>query len=493
MKKLAPRNSIIESKESIFLLFVLIILLTIKALFFVYGKPLPDEAYYWLWSKNIALSYFDHPPLVSWLQALLSFFSVNKYFLIRALPFFSLVLVLIILVVWQQYILEKFYFGACLQSIVLFLTFPIFSIFFSISFPDYLLITLLFGTSFCLFLYFERIDKGKIALHYWYLAVILFSLALLTKYNAILLGIGVLAYFLYYKKAIGGPSYGHIVAAASIVFLTQTTVLFWNLNNDLASFSFHLNQRLDHQKDIASILKNSVAFLSGALLAFSPFFIISLMKNFFSAKYADKRKNFYTLSKFVLIFSIVFCIFLSLFTNVLYYWLTPAIILLIPFVTNIINVKIWQYFHIFYGTLISLILFINISFYPISAFFGDIDRETAIVFGWEKIITDLEKEKIEYGTEKVVFSDYRLGSLYIFHSGDFKADVIMEKRRTQFDVWRGETNFFGTNTLIIADKDFPIGNKILSKFDSINFLKDIEIYIGNKLVRKYHVFLGTNT
>ena len=69
----------------------------------------------------------------------------------------------------------------------------------------------------------------------------------------------------------------------------------------------------------------------------------------------------------------------------------------------------------------------------------------------------------------------------------------MEKRRTQFDVWRAERNSFGTNTLIIADKDFPIGKKILSRFDSIEFLRDIEIHIGNKLVRKYHVFLGTNT
>ena len=111
MKKRAPRNSIIESKESILLVFVLMVLLTVKALFFIYGNPLPDEAYYWLWSKNISLSYFDHPPLVSWLQALLSFFSINKYFLIRALPFFSLVSVLTIVIVWQKYILGKFDFG----------------------------------------------------------------------------------------------------------------------------------------------------------------------------------------------------------------------------------------------------------------------------------------------------------------------------------------------------------------------------------------------
>ena len=91
------------------------------------------------------------------------------------------------------------------------------------------------------------------------MAVFLFSLALLTKYNAALFGLGVLAYFLYYKKEIGGPSYVHIIAATFIIFLTQTPVLFWNLNNDFHSFSFHLNHRLDHEKDIASVSKDKVA------------------------------------------------------------------------------------------------------------------------------------------------------------------------------------------------------------------------------------------
>ncbi len=29
----------------------------------------PDEAYYWLWSKRLAWSYFDHPPMVAWMIA----------------------------------------------------------------------------------------------------------------------------------------------------------------------------------------------------------------------------------------------------------------------------------------------------------------------------------------------------------------------------------------------------------------------------------------
>jgi len=134
-----------------------------------------------------------------------------------------------------------------------------------------------------------------------------------------------------------------------------------------------------------------------------------------------------------------------------------------------------------------------VSFFPISAFFGDVDRETAILFGWKKIVEIVEKEKHATGTEKVVFSDYRLGSLYIFHSGDFGADVVMEERRTQFDVWRKAENSFGKSALIVVDTDFAIGKKISSNFAKIEFVRDIEIRKGSKILRKYQVFLGTNT
>ena len=329
-------------------------------------------------------------------------------------------------------------------------------------------------------------------MHYWYLAVLFFSLALLTKYNAVLFGIGVLAYFLYYKKQIGGPSYGHIIASILIIFSIQMPVFLWNLGNDFASFSFHMVERLDQGKEFSNVLRNIAGFLSGVLLAFSPVFLFNLRNIFFLENVSDDRKNIITLSKFIIVFSLSFCIFLCFFTNVLYYWFIPAMVPLIPFVTNVFKEKSWQYLHIFYGMAISLILVINVSVYPIGAFFGNVDRETAIIFGWEKIVEVVKKEKKSHGIEKVVFSDYRLGSLYIFHSGDFEADVVMEERKTQFDVWREEENVFEDKALIIADNDFPIGKKISSRFKKIEFVRDIEIRIGNTLVKKYQVFLGNN-
>ena len=317
-----------------------------------------------------------------------------------------------------------------------------------------------------------------------------FSLALLTKYNAVFLGIGALTYILYYKNRIQGPSYIHILLSAFLVFLIQMPVFLWNVSNDFASFSFHLSERLDDGISLLTFLKNIGGFIFGVIIAFSPVFIFNL-KNFFSKENSIKgSKNFIGISLFVLIFSLAFCILLSTTTNILYYWFTPAVVLFVPFLINIIRSKVWQYLHIIYGTLISLILLINITVYPISAFFGNVDRETAILFGWKKITEIVEKEKRLRGIEKVIFSDYRLGSLYVFHSGDFEVDVVMEQRGTQFDIWRKKSNF-SENTLIVTDKDFPIGQRILSGFRSISFLKDIEIYAGNKLLKKYQVFLGS--
>ena len=492
MKKTNSFIPVIGSLETVLLIFLLLFFLIIKIFFVIYAAPLPDEAYYWLWSRNVAISYFDHPPLATWAQAIILNFSENKYFEIRVLPIFCLGFVLIILVIWQRRMSKIPDYKASLKSVVLFLAFPIYVIFFCISFPDFLLITLLFASSFCLFLYFYRGNNRIKRLYYWYFAVFLFSLALLTKYNAILFGVGVLAYILYKKKNIGGPSYGHIIASTIMIFIIQTPVLFWNVNNDFVSFSFHLNERLDQSNGVLLILKNAFGFLLGVLLAFSPIFILNLKSNNFFKNYSADSKKFIAMSKFVLFFSLIFCLFLCLFTTVLYYWFTPAIILLTPFLIDIIRSKILQYLHIFYGILISLVLLINVSFFPISAFFGDVDRETAILFGWEKIVEIVDNEKHESGIEKVVFSDYRLGSLYIFHSGDFEADVVMEERKTQFDVWREEENVFEEKALIIADNDFPIGKKISSRFKKIEFVRDIEIRIGNTLVKKYQVFLGNN-
>ena len=55
-------------------LFFLSLFFVINLLQSTYTGLLEDEAYYWVWSENLAWGYFDHPPMVAvfiWLGGLL--------------------------------------------------------------------------------------------------------------------------------------------------------------------------------------------------------------------------------------------------------------------------------------------------------------------------------------------------------------------------------------------------------------------------------------
>ena len=83
-------------------------------------------------------------------------------------------------------------------------------------------------------------------------------------------GAGVLAYILYYKKEIGGPSFGHILISIIIIFLIQMPVLLWNLSNNFASFSFHMVERLDQGKNFLKRIEKCFRLFIGSTFGFFP-------------------------------------------------------------------------------------------------------------------------------------------------------------------------------------------------------------------------------
>ena len=55
-----------------------------------------DEGYYWLWSKNLDLSYYDHPPMVAYVLALATYFSDAEIY-IRLAPILASVVTSLLL------------------------------------------------------------------------------------------------------------------------------------------------------------------------------------------------------------------------------------------------------------------------------------------------------------------------------------------------------------------------------------------------------------
>ena len=156
--------------ENYYLLSLLLILLLQKAIFIFMAAPLPDEAYYWLWAKNLDLSYFDHPPLSIWLQSVLGNIITDRNLLIRAVPITCFILFMVIMYFWIKALVGTLSLNIYLKNALLVLSLPILSIFLTISFPDCVVILCLSlsGYFFSSFLYLGKDEINRIT--FWYLS-----------------------------------------------------------------------------------------------------------------------------------------------------------------------------------------------------------------------------------------------------------------------------------------------------------------------------------
>ena len=193
---------------------------------------------------------------------------------------------------------------------------------------------------------------------------------------------------------------------------------------------------------------------------------------------------------YVLIVTIIFCIILSLFTNVLYYWSVVGFVLFLPFLSVLFR-RTWELiFQLFYGFFFLFLLTINSAFIPITSFFGNVDRETAIIHEWEKVVEQISNFKHKFQINYILFTDYRIASLYSFHAKDQNVDTVMRDRETQFDIWRSRRKFYPENSLIISDDDFPIHERLKLLFTEIEYLGQIQTTRYNRNIKDFKVYLA---
>ena len=485
------RNSI----ENYYLLSVLLLLLLQKFIFLFMAAPLPDEAYYWLWAKNIDLSYFDHPPLSIWLQSVLGMIITDRNVLIRAAPITCLILFMVVIYFWQKALVTSVSLNAYLKNLLLILSLPILSIFLTISFPDCLVILSLSlsGLFLSKFLRTSRKQKKRITL--WYLSVFFFSLAILSKYNAVLFGVGVLISLIASSRQKPIIFSRHFILAIILIAVVQIPVIEWNIKNEFSSFRFHMQDRLEFSINFGQVLKQVIIFFLGLVVSFSPFFLLGIVAPSRTLLLNSLEDEQLRVAISILLSTLIFCSILSFFITVQYYWALPAIISFLPILDKILNTAVRFIGLLILGVSLNFILTINYVVTPLSGFWGPVDRETALIYGWDKITNEISMLKKKNNIGIVLFADYRVGSLYAFHSGDLDIDVFMRGRDTQFDYWRRErsdNNHSLKKSVILVDNQFPINSKIEELFKDIQFVKNIEIKKGSVPIKSYKLYVANN-
>ena len=214
------------------LIFLVTLFIFIKLALIKYTPLINDEAYTLTISRYFSLSYFDHPPLMTWISYLFHLFEVQEAYSFRIphIIFGTLTSLFLFKIGSQIYSRQTGVFAAILYFIS-----PFF--FFSGGFfvvPDSLLNFSVAGaTFFAIKIIFGNENKK----YSWFALGLLLAIAFLSKYQSYLFALALFITFIIWKKeAFLNPNF-YISFIISVCGLLP--VIIWNIENNFDSFNFH--------------------------------------------------------------------------------------------------------------------------------------------------------------------------------------------------------------------------------------------------------------
>ena len=248
-------------------LFVLILLGNITGLFGVGVHT--DESYYWVWSRYLEWSYFDHPPLVAWMIRLSSELFGTNQFSLRFPAILAWVTTAFVVYRISSRMFSANRLAGWLTVLVL-VSIPIFEVGFHIVGPDS---PLLLFTSLTYLFAFNAIERSSG--RDWLLAGACLGFALLGKYTAILLPA-----IIFLSVISGGQSRKELArwypwAGLILAALLFTPVLYWNYQHDWISFAYQWGHGTHTQKGF-SIYK-TLDYVSQQISAVMPWTWIAMI------------------------------------------------------------------------------------------------------------------------------------------------------------------------------------------------------------------------
>lgn len=221
-----------------------------------------DESYYWLWSKHLSLSYVDHPPMVAFINYLMTLGTENLFMLRLGAILITLLVSLLVYFLAREVFNEKVAFW----SAVLFQILPHFVVVWLTQFVE--LPLALFWTASLLVL--SKIIKEKKP-YLWYILGILVGLGCLSKYTMALFWLCLDIFFrlspenrFWLKK----KELHFCLCIGALIFLP---VLIWNAQHHWISFTFHGGKVTAEPWG-----KNILPFIADQLVHFTPFLIFAL-------------------------------------------------------------------------------------------------------------------------------------------------------------------------------------------------------------------------
>ncbi|MFP4497364.1 MAG: ArnT family glycosyltransferase [Vulcanimicrobiota bacterium] len=219
-----------------FWLFIALVL--VFRLFYIGFAPLqltPEEAYYWNYSQHPDWSYFDHPPMVAWIIFIFTRIFGNNEFGVRVgAVLLSAGFSYLVFLIGRKLYNEQIGFYSVLLVNLAF----IYNLYSTGITPDSSLFFFWALSTYLFLIQYQSRPKGM-----WLLLGLSIGCAFLSKYTAVFLPVSFFV-FLVWEKRLKGHLAG-IIGSFVVAILTFLPVIYWNLNNGLASFAFQSANRFD--------------------------------------------------------------------------------------------------------------------------------------------------------------------------------------------------------------------------------------------------------
>lgn len=290
-----------------------------------------DESYYWLWSKHLALSYVDHPPMV----ALVNFLFTGGTANLLLLRFGAVTISLLVSIIIYLFTRELFDERTAFWSAVIFQLLPHFVVVWLTQFVELPLIlfwslslwTLVkilgtqsteHGTPACRQ---ARQNTGR-----WCLLGFFVGLGCLSKYTMFLFWPCLTIFFWLSPENRFWLKRKELYLALLLSCLLFTPVLLWNYQHQWASFAFHGGKATAEAWG-----KNFLPFIADQLVHFTPFLIFALFNIFnYSRRARREERMLFSFSCLPLFLFLL----LSLKIKVWAHWPSLGYIATIPLAVN---------------------------------------------------------------------------------------------------------------------------------------------------------------
>lgn len=448
-----------------------LIVLTLYTLFNIISNQFiglySDEAYYWLWSKNLGLSYFDHAPMVAYLISLSTIFSDEALFV--RLPAALLVSgTSVVLYTFAKKIFDEkvaiYTFYIYISSIIILGASTLIT-------PD---IPMMFFWSLSLYSAYMYIEEDKKA--YALLLGISAGLMILSKYTGVLPLVFILLYTTIYKRAIFKDIYFYMAILLTIIIFSP--VLIWNYQHDFISFTFQLQHGMQSEEKVF-LAKEFFNFVGIQFALFHPLYLLPLFYFIIKDRERFEKKKVFLLLPFLGV--LFFFSYNAAYKHANAQWaagayLSASILLAYYFEKYKANKLLFTALSI--SILVIVLVKTPLGDYvkPIKKLhnrLGKIDK-------FEKEIKqmNLDLDKYDY----LIVDDYHGAEIPYYFKRSKNVLVLSSARFSQFNIWRSDDLNISMQSSI---KSIPSLGKCLYISRNIRYIEQIEKLFGNKNIINY--------